>query len=586
MSGTWSAGGNMPGASYAGIGGGDNSDGIYAGGSSSGAYSTICYEYNGSAWGSGGNLATEAGATFYGDAGSSANAIIAGGYLASISAVAQKYNGTAWSNTGSLGTARRHHSGGGGSSDAIVYAGLDTSWGQIYTCEEFGGTSWSAGTSINIQGSYVGGAGTSTDAMGAGYGEAIGSAQSYDGTAWTTQSSLNVPRNQMPCGGGSSEAVCYGGNAGTTKQTITERWTGSAWSSDGNLSTAVRQNKGGISGANSAISHSGYISGATANTEEYTWTPEVSRAVATNRIAAVNRIARIAPVIWNVTQLTTPTYDGSGQACHPSVVYIPGGFGGYKYWMGFTPYPNTNEAYENPCLLASNDGDTWVVPDGITNPLAATPPTYHNSDTELVYDSDNSILYLYYVEKTTGPVTKLWRFPITQGPLSVGTKVQCTISITNGFYSEAIVRNSSSDWVMWFIDDLYPKRVSSSDGLTWSDHVYQEMYMIGTGIRVKDTLYPWHPSVYKLPDGRYFFLMCSFPVGDTQQCDLYWAVSDGFDEPLDFQSTVLLANSSGWLSTLIYRSSLVQMENGQYRVYISAKGSTEWHIGYADIALW
>ncbi len=42
-----------------------------------------------------------------------------------------------------------------------------------------------------------------------------------------------------------------------------------------------------------------------------------------------------------------PTYDGSGQACHPSVVSFNG-----TIYMACTPYPYGNEYYENPSLYA------------------------------------------------------------------------------------------------------------------------------------------------------------------------------------------------------------------------------------------
>ena len=54
--------------------------------------------------------------------------------------------------------------------------------------------------------------------------------------------------------------------------------------------------------------------------------------------------------------LFTPTYDGSNQAVHPSVIYVKDRFNGFKYWMAITPYPNGNDDYENPQILVSNDG--------------------------------------------------------------------------------------------------------------------------------------------------------------------------------------------------------------------------------------
>ncbi len=57
------------------------------------------------------------------------------------------------------------------------------------------------------------------------------------------------------------------------------------------------------------------------------------------------------------------TYDGSGQVVHPDIVYWHD-----EYWMVVTPYPYTNERYENPCIF---HGVSLFAMNNITaNPLA------------------------------------------------------------------------------------------------------------------------------------------------------------------------------------------------------------------------
>lgn len=48
--------------------------------------------------------------------------------------------------------------------------------------------------------------------------------------------------------------------------------------------------------------------------------------------------------------LEIPTYDGSKQLTHPSVLYFPESWNGHKYWAVATPYPNSNDEYENPSI--------------------------------------------------------------------------------------------------------------------------------------------------------------------------------------------------------------------------------------------
>ena len=99
-----------------------------------------------------------------------------------------------------------------------------------------------------------------------------------------------------------------------------------------------------------------------------------------------------------ITPELIPSYDGSNQTTHPSVLYFPDGFQGYEYWMAMTPYPFNNGGYEDPSVLVSRDGRSWQEPAGVTNPLVPRPAVGHNCDVELCYEPKLKELRLYYVE--------------------------------------------------------------------------------------------------------------------------------------------------------------------------------------------
>jgi hypothetical protein len=86
------------------------------------------------------------------------------------------------------------------------------------------------------------------------------------------------------------------------------------------------------------------------------------------------------------------------ETIHPSVIDIGSAWNGYRYWMANTPYPSllyggSANNYENPSIWCSNDGNTWIVPPGLTNPVIPKPVTF-NADTELYYE--NNTLYLLW----------------------------------------------------------------------------------------------------------------------------------------------------------------------------------------------
>lgn len=95
-----------------------------------------------------------------------------------------------------------------------------------------------------------------------------------------------------------------------------------------------------------------------------------------------------------------PTYDGSNQLTHPKILYFQNGWNGYKYWMVMTPYPYSNDDYENPSIVVSNDGIHWNPPNGLKNPVSGIPKDVgsggHFSDPHLVMRGEQMELWYRY----------------------------------------------------------------------------------------------------------------------------------------------------------------------------------------------
>ena len=91
-------------------------------------------------------------------------------------------------------------------------------------------------------------------------------------------------------------------------------------------------------------------------------------------------------------RLDIPTYDGSGQAVHPSLLRRPDS---PWFMLAFTPYTDTHDDVENPSVLISDTGlDFYEEKKGI-NPLVGKPEFDHNDDPDLFFrDGKYCILYL------------------------------------------------------------------------------------------------------------------------------------------------------------------------------------------------
>ena len=70
-----------------------------------------------------------------------------------------------------------------------------------------------------------------------------------------------------------------------------------------------------------------------------------------------------------MTDLALPTYDGSGQAIHPSELTACPVRSRWRYRTAVTPYPYLKSNYENPSVFVSSDQRHWVLQPGTPNPL-------------------------------------------------------------------------------------------------------------------------------------------------------------------------------------------------------------------------
>jgi len=290
--------------------------------------------------------------------------------------------------------------------------------------------------------------------------------------------------------------------------------------------------------------------------------------------------------------LTINTYDGSGQSTHPSVVYFPNGWHGYKYWMAYTPYPYSNDKYENPCIAASNDGFTWSYPAG--NPLSPALTVGHNCDTELVYNSKTDQLYVYwlYTDDATYNQTKL-----TKSSDGVNwTSAQTVINDTRNAYSDLsptiqVDYNSQTGvWYMWYVNvagesDWFLERRQSTDGITWSSPTE-----LSTSAFTQPGTEIWHIYIQYIPSqNEYWALAACVPdtdTTDTQRTELYFFKSaDGLNW-VNYSKPVTPFGSTGaWDEARIYRSTFVyDPTTDAFKVWYSAANAVDgaWRIGYTQ----
>jgi hypothetical protein len=201
-----------------------------------------------------------------------------------------------------------------------------------------------------------------------------------------------------------------------------------------------------------------------------------------------------APVV-----LTTPTYDGSGQAVHPDFAAAPSWWMNQNSYLALTPYPGGDITKENPSLLTSPGKRHWRSIDGAPNPLVL-PGDGYLSDPDIVFDPDSRQLWLYYRYVGGGRnIIKLIRSSDSQHWSDPEVVLN---EYNHEVVSPSVVRRGPHDWWMWAVNSgaagcgALATRVDlrhSTDGRTWDAPVKTDFPSPVYGYT------PWHIDVQWIP---------------------------------------------------------------------------------------
>lgn len=303
---------------------------------------------------------------------------------------------------------------------------------------------------------------------------------------------------------------------------------------------------------------------------------------------------------------TTPTPDGSGNFDEPGILYFPSGWNGYKYWLGTTPYPSSNDSLENPTIRVSNDGSTWIAPPGLTIdpvfPLSEVPgqPTVHNADAGLVFDptgnSGAGTLYLFGIESdnlATAPVGI--KYKSTNDGINWSSRALLDLGTgPTRFTSPYIVRKSDGTYIAFVVQTtgtyVHPnwtvaRGTASSISGTFSGwtNVITQANLDSNDVAA--SLAPWH-NTYWYDGGTLWCFSC---IKNNTQSEARLAIGKSTDDgqTWTFARSCILPVGGGQQNVFIYQSTgFLTDDRTAFRVWYGANGSSiagQWRLWYTLI---
>lgn len=254
--------------------------------------------------------------------------------------------------------------------------------------------------------------------------------------------------------------------------------------------------------------------------------------------------------------------NGKTQSTHPKILKFKNKWNGYKYWVGYTPYPYGNSERENPCVMASNDLIKWNIVNKNNIPLdipnIEVPKKRYNSDTHLVYVPDSNSLEIFwrYVDDIEGTVT-IYRRSTKDGKNWTEKEILLKDNRkTNDYVSPAIIYENGK-YLMWYVDQNINVRYREYD---IENKVWSKTENINFTYK-NSKLKTWHLDVIKTKKG-YESVMVSFEEWTNRKnMKLYYSKSS--DNINWTTPKVILKSKHGGL----YRSSILFSNNNYYILY-------------------
>ena len=267
-------------------------------------------------------------------------------------------------------------------------------------------------------------------------------------------------------------------------------------------------------------------------------------------------------------ELNLPTYDGLNQSTHPTICKYND-----LFYLASTPFPYGNDLYENPCVYKSDDGKCFVPVEG------GFPIVKPNEHKQLIYLSDpylysegNNLCLIYrecaYYDKVSYNAILYKMEMDKEEKWSKPVKI---FESRSGAMSPCVINEGGSQF-------LYYVSFSGKKTELIKKCVDDDAEQIVPVYKIPLDMMLWHMDMFTVEENKVFGLF-------TMAADHYGSKARLF---------VAKQNNGSWivgkeiifneqLITKMYKASIVQINDGSYRLYVSLRRKDrKWKIYYVD----
>jgi len=320
------------------------------------------------------------------------------------------------------------------------------------------------------------------------------------------------------------------------------------------------------------------------------------------------------------------------QMMHPSIVYIPEGKWGYKYWLACTP-PNASPIKEDIHILVSNDEVTWTEfvsgSDTLYNPVfkaADFDSAIYTSDPDMVWDENGDLHLVFRVSRinvTDSPTVHYLYCASTND----GIDWTDTMMIIDGFYdygtgispkwgsldllSPGLIMRGAGDYFMYTSEDTGSGSPTKWTRVAWEapriDTLWRNVSGFDSTI-LFGTIGPFMYDTIRIsivhqtfPDGNVVFHADEIVYGTDLIVNLvgtydgvitYPAIYMGISTDGEYFTSVstplldTINNLTAWDHNILYRASgYFVVRNGKVilRMYYCGEVDGDWYTGLTNV---